>query len=179
MPETTITEALAELVTLQKRINKKQEFVKQYLFYQNTMRDPLEKEGGSHQNINQELQAIKDLQERIVNIRAAINKKNQEVELTISGVTRTIADWIIWRRDVAPSEQNFLNRLSNNISQVRNQARQEGLRAVSVPEEADRKDIIVNIDEKKLSEKQEHLEEILGYLDGQLSLLNATTTIEV
>ena len=40
-------------------------------------------------------------------------------------------------------------------------------------------DIVVNINEKELAEQAEALEEVLGSLDGQLSLKNATIYIDV
>lgn len=41
-----ITEALAELKTLNKRVEKKKEYVKAYLYRQEGLKDPLEKDGG-------------------------------------------------------------------------------------------------------------------------------------
>ena len=43
----TITEALAEIPTIEKRITKKQEFITNYLFRVSSTRDPHEKDGGS------------------------------------------------------------------------------------------------------------------------------------
>ena len=43
----TITEALAEIKTLEKRIQKKQEFVGSFLYRQEQFKDPLAAQGGS------------------------------------------------------------------------------------------------------------------------------------
>ena len=43
----TITEALAEIKTIQKRIDKKREFILHHTYRQHTLRDLLEKDGGS------------------------------------------------------------------------------------------------------------------------------------
>ena len=43
----TITEALAEIKTLAKRIEKKRQNIGQFLVRQEGVRDPLEREGGS------------------------------------------------------------------------------------------------------------------------------------
>lgn len=40
------------------------------------------------------------------------------------------------------------------------------------------KDVVVNISEDELAKESEKLEEMLGALDGQLSLKNATTFAE-
>lgn len=45
----TITEALAEIKTVGKRVEKKREFIKAFLARQDGVKDPLEKDGGSFQ----------------------------------------------------------------------------------------------------------------------------------
>jgi hypothetical protein len=40
-------------------------------------------------------------------------------------------------------------------------------------------EFVLHLDEKNLLEEQEDLEQTLGELDGKLSLLNATTVIDV
>ncbi|KKK79464.1 hypothetical protein LCGC14_2833240, partial [marine sediment metagenome] len=40
-------------------------------------------------------------------------------------------------------------------------------------------DIAVAVDEKKLADDIEHLEDVLGQLDGKLSLKNATVLVDV
>ncbi len=56
MTKITITEALAEGTTIEKRIAKKRQFVRDYLFRQEQLRDPLD--GGSNIAISRELQSI-------------------------------------------------------------------------------------------------------------------------
>jgi hypothetical protein len=67
----TITEALAEVPTISKRIAKKQQFVLDFLSRQNGVRDPHEKDGGSVTLIQQNLQGIADLESRLIAIRSA------------------------------------------------------------------------------------------------------------
>lgn len=179
MGQTTITEALAELKTIGKRIAKKRQFVGDYLVRQEQLKDPLEKDGGSPAAIQRALQAIADLEERQVDIRRAVASANSETKVTIKGVTRTIADWLVWRREVAPQRQGFLNQLRTSIQGVRDEARRKGLMTVAAEAAAKPGDVIVNIEEGRLAEQAEELEEILGRLDGELSLKNATTTVEV
>jgi hypothetical protein len=176
----TITEALAEIKTIQKRIEKKREFVGQYIARQERLKDPLEHEGGSRQALERERQAIADLEERIVSIRAAIQQKNQETTISVGGETRSIADWLVWRREVAPGRQQFVSRLRGALQGIRAEASKKGL-AVRGDEAAATSldDITVNVNEKRLAEEAERLEEILGALDGQLSLKNATVVVAV
>jgi len=94
MEKTTITEALAEIPTITKRIQKKQEFILNYLYRSSSVRDPHEKDGGAQLLISREIQAINDLQYRIVSIRAAIQEANRNNTITIGNTTKTIADWL-------------------------------------------------------------------------------------
>jgi len=178
MVRTTITEALAEVPTIEKRIMKKQQFIENYLYRQSVVRDPHEKSGGSAVLIEQELQAIQDLQNRLIAIRAAIQKSNHENTITVGNTTRTIADWLTWRREIAENIRRFYNGLSGKLSAVRQDAMRKGI-AVSDKDAGYSPDYIVNINEKDLADRVEDIENVLGILDGQLSLKNATTFIEL
>lgn len=177
---TTITEALAEIKTIGKRLESKRQFVTQFVFRQDTLRDPLQNQGGSVAAIAAERQSIADLETRIVRIRAAIQQANRDTTITIGKDTRSIADWLVWRREVAPGIKAFTTGLRNGINNVRAQAIQKGVatRAATAPEVASN-DVVINVDEKALADEIEALETTLGTLDGQLSLKNATTVITV
>lgn len=178
----TITEALAELKTIQKRIEKKREFVGQYVGRQEGLKDPLDKDGGSPEVIRRERQAIADLEARHVAIRTAIQKVNQSTSIVIDGVKKTIAEWLTWRKEVAPGMQSFIAKLRQSVIQARNTAQQKGyglVPATAVTAETKPTDIVINVDEAALAKDAESLENILGTLDGQLSLKNATVVVEV
>lgn len=176
----TITEALAEIKTIGKRITKKREFVSGFLFRQEMVKDPLEKDGGTVSAIRRERQAIADLEARVVALRLAIQKANTETQITVGKQTRSIADWIVWRREVAPGVQQFLGGLRGSINKVRQDAQKKGVGFTAAGESAQKPDdIIVNISEQELAGETEALEETLGSLDGQLSLKNATVLVTV
>lgn len=179
MAKTTITEALAEINTLEKRIAKKQEFVNNHLLRQAALKDPLEKQGGSDFVIANERQAIDDLFMRLVDIRSAVTRSNMETLLTIGNFNMSVADWLVWKREVLPRKQQHLRQMSNFIEQVRHEALQKGFMTLAAEADARPGDVVVHIDELKLKEQIEELEEIAGTLDGRLSLLNATTEIDV
>lgn len=176
---TTITEALQEMKTIDARVEKKYAFIKQFLYRPNNLRDPHEKDGGSAALIAQERQAAADLLERKVQIRSAINQANIENKVTIGNQTRSIAEWIIWKRYVAPVLQNNLDLLSRSLESMRRDTSRQGLTVTQSPSSEVTTDIIVNINENDLAKQIESLEEILSTLDGQLSLKNATISIEV
>jgi hypothetical protein len=179
MPPITITEALAELKTIDRRLAKKREFVLSYLIRQEMFKDPLEKDGGSVSAIRREMQSIVDLEERRVSIRRAIQQANERNAVTVGKHTRAIADWLVWKREVAPAHQQFLAGIRGKIEQARQEALKKGASLAQSAEAARPNDVIVNVNEQDLAREIENLEDVLGKLDGQLSLKNATLFVEV
>ena len=175
----TVTEALAEIKTIDKRIAKKREFILSYLYRQEQLRDPLASQGGSAEVLRQERQSIHDLEERKVAIRRTIAAANADTILTVEGETRSMADWLVWRREVAPALQQFYGAMRDKINAVRQEAARRQVVMVAAEASAKPGDIIVNVDEKQVQESIDTLECTLGALDGALSLKNATTTIDV
>ena len=179
MAQTTITEALAELKIIGKRIEKKREFILTYLIRQEIFKDPLEKDGGTASAIQRELQSVHDLEERAVSIRRGIQQANESTTITVGKQTRSISDWLVWRREIAPKQQQFLTSVRGQIDLARREAAQKGRSPSANPTETKSNDLVVNINEQDLTREIESLEEILGTLDGQLSLKNATVLIDV
>lgn len=174
----TITEALAELKTIDKRLAKKREFVRQYLHRTDGVKDPLEKDGGSVEVLKRERQGIEDLEKRVVEIRTGIQKANDATKITINGMEKSISEWLVWRREVAPGHQVFLGNLRAQLSSLRDVARRTGVSLINNNVAAEKpQDIVVNISESDLLKEAETLEDTLGQLDGQLSLKNATVAI--
>lgn len=179
MRKITITEALAELKTLEKRIEKKRAMVKGNLFRQEQFKDPLLAAGGSEKALKEEAQAITDLENNIVAIRVAILKSNLETAIDVCGVARTVAGWLAWRRDVAPKRREHLAILAGALTTARQQAAKNGLAVHATADTAKTGDVIVHIDEAGLHADIEQIETVLGTLDGQLSLKNATVQIDI
>lgn len=175
----TITEALQELKTIQKRLDVKRQSLMQYIARDARVKDPLEREGGSVEFIRRERQAIGDLEQRIISIRTAIQSVNLKTSLALNGSSRTVAEWLTWRREVSQGTKNFLTAMVNGIRQVRSEVQKKGSRTVESDAAAAPGDVVVHVDEKTLLEQQESMEQLLGDLDGKLSLLNATTVIDV
>ena len=176
----TITEALAEVKTLSKRVAAKRDFIKQYLVRQDQFKDPLEKSGGSVKALIEARQSVNDLYKRVVAIRTAIQAANLTNKVKVGDATMTVAEWLTWKKDVAPSSLQFLKEISKNILTVRQQAQAKGVAVVGAgATQLNPTDVIVNVDETELAQLIEVTETTLGTLDGRLSLFNATTTIEV
>lgn len=175
----TITEALAETKTIDKRLQKKRQAILQNIARDARIKDHLEKEGGAVSFVQRERQAIADLEKRLVDIRIAIMKANLNTTIVVSSQTRTIAEWLTWRRDVSKGSKEFFTTVNQGIQTLRAKAQQSGNRAISATTEGEAKpgDIVVHLEEAALLAEMESLETILGELDGKLSLLNATTVL--
>jgi hypothetical protein len=179
MPTLTLADALAEVETLGRRIDKKQQLVAAYLLREQRYRDPLAPEGGSAVVLAGELAALDHLHERRVLLRRLIQNAYERTLVTFGDQTRALADWLVWRREVATRHGGFLKALSMRIQRARRQAaRAAQARGVTA---ADRKppDLVIHINEQELARQQEEHEELLGYLTGQLALRNATLTIDI
>lgn len=174
----TITEALAELKTLASRIEKKRNSVNRYFARDGQMKDPLADElpGGTKEFVKRERQAIGDLEERIIRIRVRIQAANVATALEVNGVTRTIGEWLAFRREVAQGRKGFLDVMAGHLNAVRMEAKKAG-RAVSTEERP--ADVVIAVSETELAAEIEAHATLMGTLDGRLSLINATTTIDV
>lgn len=176
--KTTITEALAELKTITKKIANNHEFVKAHLLREEGIKDPLRGAGGQEENVKRTRQSIKDLEARAVAIRLAITRSNLATDLKIDERQGSVAEWLVWRREIAAGQEQFLRTMIGNIDNIRNKALREGRHLVKDGEGRD-VDIVVNVDETELQAELEAITNVLGVLDGRLSVLNATTHVDI
>ena len=182
--EMTITEALQEITTLQKRLEKARAAILPYICRDSRVVDPLAKQdGGSVGFVARQRQAITDLEQRLVDIRTAIQMVNLKAELTIDKTTRTVAQWLNWRREISEHRQRFLASMGSQIALMRAQLQNQrtGTRtALAQPTEAAVPvEITLNLDEARLLAEQDEMEALLGALDGKLSLFNATQKVDI
>lgn len=180
MSKLTITEALAEIKTIKARVEKKQANAMRYFARDTRVKDPLEADGGSVEFIKRERQGIKDLLARWITLRTQIQKANVSTSLKVGDQERTIADWLNWRREVSQLEKTFLVGMVNALNQVRAEARKQGTAVVDKESGVrDVVEVVVAVNEQELAKQTEDMETMLGELDGKLSLINATTVIEI
>ena len=174
--KTTVTEALASLKTIVKRVDSKREALRKHCAHYSHLKDPLAASGGSAAFWKAETQAIRDLHDRSLTIRTAIQHANHLNEITLHGETRTVAAWLIWKREVAPNQLSFLREISNSVRMYRDEARRStrGQTADQVTP-----DVITSFDELEFMGELKKWEAMLADLDGQLSLFNARTEINV
>lgn len=179
MQKMTITEALAEVKLIGKKIDTKRSFIMSNVARIEKIKDPLISDGGSPKVLSSELQAIRDLQEQVIRIRRAIMTANLKTELTIGGRSRTVAEWLTWRREVSAQAKEMTERVAEACGNARNTARQRSVAARGPQEPEGAADgVVINIDEMENQRRREEIVETLGKLDGQLSLMNATVVVE-
>jgi len=167
MTEILLTEALAELKTIPKRIESKRDTIRTHMIRQDHLKDPLEKDGSSQaQAVRTAFQSIDDLTKRMIKLRTAINEKNLDVDLTIEGMTYSIAEWITWKREIVPILAPIFRGTIQRLSELH-----------TSPYGKDEGNYIINVNEEQLRKVAEKLDSVIGQLDGKLSVLNATTTI--
>src|SRR5574340_615341 len=177
-----ITQALAEIKLAGRKIESSTEFVLKNVKRDDRLRDPFEKEKVTQeQMVNRELQSIEDNEKRIVALRTAINKANIENSITIEGVTKTIAEWIIWRRDILPGIEDRLHKINRQleVTPSNSAVMAELLRGRQDAKSQDVINYVFNVSEKNLLEKTQTIQAIAEKLDGMLSLVNANIDITI
>jgi len=172
----TITEALASLKTITSRISTKEKFILAHLVRPEKLKDPL---GNSAAEVASARQSIADLEKQYLNLRIAIAAANASTMVKAGGQTRSIAEWLIWRRSIAPVINARHTRMLGRIETTRGQASRMGGTLIQPGEAGKPEDIVVSLDESSLAASVEQMDTILGELDGQLSLKNATVTIDL
>lgn len=174
--KTTITEALAEIKLISKKIEGKAPFVISNLTRYGHMPDPL---GESKKALESEMQSYLDLGGRIIKIRRVISAANLSHEITIGERTMCIADWLIWKREVAKNQHELFDRIQSTLKQAldRNGLSPQAYKdADGNPKFAE---LITNLPYQEYFDRATKVQDQLAKLDGLLSLKNATITVEV
>jgi hypothetical protein len=179
MQKITITEGLSEITLIKKKIQDKQTKILGMLFQVSHLPDPFAHDGGSFKVIASEMQSVNDLYRKLVAIRAAISTANLTHVITIMDLTLTIHDWLIWKRELSKNEIDFYDKLCRDVK--------SHLDAIARSPQVykDENQIVqivkttLNVNYPNCLKHNENRKDILGKLDGQLSLKNATILIEV
>jgi hypothetical protein len=178
MEKMTITEALAEVKLIEKKVEKKVAHVQANLVRYEHITDPYQKEGGSQEVMRRELQAIADLDKRLVGIRGAIANANISNTLTIGEHARSIYDWITWKREIAEKRNKMYGDLSTTLKRFLDKEAAQPTVYKTDDAKVHLAKIILNVDYAATQEKYEKDGSLLETLDGKLSLKNATTLVE-
>lgn len=170
----TITEALGELKLISKQIQSNLDNALKYVCRPSNMLDPLATKGGSQNFVTSKAMSTDSLLKNQLKLRSAINEANRNTNMEICGVTRNVSEWLSWRREIAPTEQLFYQKL---VEKAANERVQLGRQKVA--EGSDPINLVVHFDEIAMSKKLDELTTILGTIDQKLSIHNATTEVTV
>ena len=142
------------------------------------IKDPFESTGGAIAHLKSEVQSSEDLNSRYIKIKGAIAQANINNLITVNGVTQSIHDWLIWKRDVAKTDISFTENVYKDVKQRMDAHQQKPLIFKNEKDETQLVELVSNIDQAEWLKKAEILNETFEKLDGQLSLKNATIVIE-
>jgi len=119
------------------------------------------------------IQAHSDILKEILRLRIAIQRTNLETDVTIElggkNVTKTIAEWIHRRRDLARDEANMWARLTDRNLK-------EGFTQDSQQQQLEVK-IVRCYDPAERDERRSVLESEPSIIDGKLEVVNAVTDL--
>lgn len=125
--------------------------------------------------ISEWLQAHSDVIKEILHIRLAIQRTNLETEVSIElggkFVTKTIAEWVHRRRDLAKEEENIWQRLTEKNYQEQYKQKLTD----KAPEMLIKRRLY--FDPKERDTKRELYRSEPGIIDGTLEVVNATTEL--
>lgn len=172
-----IIEALKELPTLDKRISKNIALINEYSSDVDINED-WEKQSlafgtpeKQREEINSLIQSTNDLVERRARLRRALTITNAEVEVSIRGETRTIAEWIDMRRGGMNLRIKAVEALNDNNGNMRlNNVKfdaEKGIRIIRFFDVAERNNRITE------------LQAIRDEIDAKLEMVNATTELSL
>jgi hypothetical protein len=179
MEKMTITEALAEVKLIGKKVEKKRETVLTNLTRVKIVPDPFkDEEGGANGALTREIQSVESHLARLCRIRGAIAKANLNTQLTLNESQKSVSEWLAWKREVAEGQLKFLADIPNKTKA----ALDSFTKNPSVYKDPEGKvalhEIVTNLDYPLYLKKYEQQQDLFEQLDGKLSLLNATTVVE-
>lgn len=119
--EITITEALQQVKSLQKRLDKERDNLRVIAVKHGeslTGSDSYIKPEDFSKRANSNYQSVVDLMNRIVKIKKAIVKSNQTTMITIGGRTMSVQDAII-EKDYLGNKEELLDSLRRDLSSAR------------------------------------------------------------
>ena len=181
MERMTVTEALAEIELIEKKVEKKAAVIMANLSRYEHQNDPYVKEDdGASGMLKREYQSMQDHWGRLIKFREAIAKANVDNSITVEGITKSISQWLAWKRDV---QDDHITHLANIVKTVE-AAIKEDDRSPKVMRNAETNathlaKLVWNVQLPDVRKQQEHLLTIKEKLDGQLSLKNATIVVSI
>lgn len=176
----TITEALAEIKLIEKKIESKKNFVLVNLTRFKNAPDVLSKENKTSSDVLKgEMQAIHDLYSRLIKIRTNIAEANLANFIDLGGESHSIHHWLSWKREVSEKYKELFASIHRGLKSAidsngqRPQIFKDETGGVHLCE------LITNLDYQEYVKKHEETQDMIEKLDGLLSLKNAVVHINL
>lgn len=170
-----IIEALKNLKTIQKRIEKNCLQIKEYCAYVSTETPPFETLEKQTSEVNSLVQANMDLEKEYLRLKKAIELTNLNVTVTIGERTYTITELISIKRVV--SKLHLATYQSLNPAMAIAKLQQVFARNVQVDASNPPK-IVVTFKEEERNKSIREWEEFVEKIDGKLEVVNAETDLQ-
>lgn len=179
MEKLTITEALSECKLIAKKIESANKSFLSSLTRFEHENDIHEKQGGSVVYLQRQIQSAQDNAGRLERIRRAVAASNANNKIEVLGESKTVTEWLAWRKELSSAQKSVLSSAINIINSKKAEvAQRPSFYKMDKDAEPRLARLVVNAELEPLENKLLNLVEIEEKLDGQLSLKNATTTIE-
>ncbi len=175
----TVTEALSEVNLIKKKIEANDNLILGNLLRPTHAKDIYEKDGGSEKFNATVFQSTRDLNTKLIKIRSAISTANLTHSIAIGKEIKTIHDWLIWKREVFQKYHQVVNQAQ---ARAKTQLESYTNSPKVYKDEEDRQQLVQwvsNVDISALQKEAQELSDMYNKLDGQLSLKNATITVEI
>lgn len=169
-----IIEALKNLKTIQKRIEKNCEQIKQYCGYVNSETPAFETEEKQRMEVNSLIQSNLDLEVEYLRLKKAVEQTNLAVIVAIGSRNYTITELISIRRVVGKFRLNTYNSLSpvQAMSRLQQVYNKPGWDSTNPPK------IVLVFKEEDKNRNIKDWEEFLSSIDGKLEVVNAETDLQ-
>ena len=172
MDKMTITEALAEIHIIDKRLAAKRNFVLDHAAVDSRLKGTIEEK-----QVNQARQAIRDLEDRRLRIRIVIAKANAETAVTVDSVTMHTDEWLVWKREIYPHSVQHLKSLKSALDGAKNELR--ALLNKPLPDGQPKPGLDFHVSPEGVAQELEDLQATYEKLDGKLSHKNAVIFVEI
>jgi hypothetical protein len=168
-----VIEALKNLKTIQKRMEKNCQEITQYCAYVSTETPAFETEDKQRGEVQSRIQANLDLEEEYLRLKRAIEATNLAVKVTIGTRTFTITELISIKRVLGKFHTATYSALNPNaVMQRLNEVFRKGIDGTNPAK------VIVLYKEEDKNRNLRDWEDFMSQIDGKLEVLNAETELQ-
>lgn len=175
-----IQEGLSQLKMLRKRIADTNLQLSQYSAWNNKRNHPLGKVGVddyskkvAEEAVRSLFQKSKDLIDRFLRLKHAIELTNMQTEIEVAGWTMTISEALIIKREVVHQYEAVLDSIDTSLRAAISNVEYYN-RDVEISKDA-KADVWYLIQQKDIEEIRKFTQEFLEEVDAKLQIANATT----